>query len=452
MDTTKSMDWVQLLNPTRIDEKNVQKQSRSVFEQDYDRIIFSQSFRSLQDKTQVFPLAGQEFAHTRLTHSLEVASVGRSLGREAGRLLLEKYPQLSEGGISSHDFGAVVAAAALAHDIGNPPFGHAGEAGISDFFQNASIASEIRSVLSEKEWQDISQFEGNAQGFRLLNKNKRQGLNLSGAILGAFSKYPCESLLIGRDKSRKSQKKYGFHQANQEDFRFIASTLGLLPLGESGLSWCRHPLAFLVEAADDICYTIIDLEDGTMQGWISFKETEELLGELIGERYQPEKLVKYPSLTEKTGMLRALAISVLIEQVVKKFIEVEPEMMTGSFDKALTGQIPVAPQFERIQQISVEKIYRSKAVIEREAAGFEVLHGLLVAFVPGLVKEFKKESFSWKENCLWRLLPPDASEEISQQQSLYTKLLSLLDFVSGLTDSKALSLFRNIRGISIPGS
>jgi len=448
------MNWKELLSVQRIGKKaDKTNASRSVFEQDFDRIIFSQSFRSLQDKTQVFPLAGQEFAHTRLTHSLEVSSVGRSLGREVGAHLLHKYPELREEDFTSHDFGAIVAAAALAHDIGNPPFGHAGEAGISEFMCEFKGKDFLQEILTPKQWHDVSNFEGNAQGFRLLNKSKKQGLQLSLAILGAFSKYPRESFIDNPDQKRKSQNKYGFLQSGKDDFTFVAEQLGLISFGDQqNKVWCRHPLTFLVEAADDICYTIIDLEDGTNQNWLSFDETEQLLGELIGEKYQPEKLSKYQGLSEKTGMLRAMAISVLIRQVVQLFLDKEPEIMNGTFDQALCDLIPSHTVFQKIQEVSVEKIYRSKPVIEREVAGFEVLHGLLEAFMPGLIKSFRKEKMTWKEKCMIRLLPPDTRFEIANTTSLYEQILYLLDFVSGLTDSKALSLFRNIKGISIPGS
>lgn len=448
------MNWKQLLCEERIGEQSATRHAaRSVFEQDYDRIIFSQSFRSLQDKTQVFPLAGQEFAHTRLTHSLEVSSVGRSLGREAGQQLIAKYPDLTQSGFTSHDFGAIVAAAALAHDIGNPPFGHAGEAGIADFFNGFSGKDLLISHLSEKEWHDIANFEGNAQGFRLLNKNKSQGLRLTCATLGAFTKYPRESKIGDVNKSRKSQKKYGFLQGNSEDFYFVASRLGLKHLGNAdNRVWCRHPLAFLVEAADDICYTIIDLEDGANLGWLPFEETRDLLGAVLGAQYRPDKLDKISSITEKTGMMRALAIRELIRQVVEVFLAKEEEMLEGAFDSALTDSIPAAEAIRNIRSVSLEKIYRSRQVIEREVAGFEVLHGLLSAFVPGVIKQHQREKLSWKENCMMRLLPADTRNELDSEDSLYYNMLTLLDFVSGLTDSKALNLFRNIRGIALPGN
>jgi len=231
------MDWVQLLSDTRAGEGPAERgQLRSRFEQDYDRIIFSYPFRMLQDKTQVFPLPKQDFVHTRLTHSLEVASVGRSLGKLAGEILIEKRPEIKKIGFTSHDFGVIVSAASLMHDLGNPPFGHAGENAISGYFQGAE--PDIRLHVSDKEWADLINFEGNAQGFRLVNKRNFQGLKLTFAILGAFSKYPRESVISNQEKWRKSQKKYGFYQSNKGFFQELADDTGLQQLGDTtDLAW-----------------------------------------------------------------------------------------------------------------------------------------------------------------------------------------------------------------------
>ena len=446
------MNWIDLLSKKRVGEKpGKDARLRSTFEQDYDRIIFSSSFRSLQDKTQVFPLAGKEFAHTRLTHSLEVSSVGRSLGRQVGEIVLQDNQALQKEGVTSYDFGTITATASLAHDIGNPPFGHAGEAGISEYFSQFEHKNVFDNELSEKEWSDICTFEGNAQGFRILNKNFKQGLRLTNATLGAFTKYPCESLLVNRDSSRKSQKKYGVHQGNMAAFEEMAKDTGLISLSNREKVWCRHPLSFLVEAADDICYSIIDLEDGANLGWISYKETEYLLSQIIGDKFMPEKMNRLNGITEKTGMLRALTIFELVSQTVNAFINHEKEILSGTFDRALTSIIPGADALKNIQRVSVEKIYRSRHVLEREATGFEVLHGLLDAFMPGIIGLFKNEKLTWREQCLHRLLPEETQQELNVSNGLYEKTLCLLDFISGLTDSRALSLFRNIKGIAIPG-
>jgi dGTPase len=446
------MNWIQLLSDQRPGEKKSERNSqRSKFEQDYDRIIFSHPFRMLQDKTQVFPLPKQHFVHTRLTHSLEVASVGRSLGKRVGEIILDRHPEVSEEGFTSSDFGAIVSAASLMHDMGNPPFGHAGENAMSEFFKKQKNVDLIKPETSEKEWADLTNFEGNAQGFRLVNKQNYQGLKLTFATLGAFSKYPREAKIEAIDKDRKSQKKYGFLQSNKEVFRELADGMGLIPLGnETDNAWCRHPLTFLVEAADDICYSIIDLEDGTNLDLVSIEETKSLLVEIIGDGFQEEKFDKIPSKKEKVSVLRAMAISELINQCVDRFIEIEDQLLDGSFDKALTGQISAASALELIQSISFEKIYKSNPVIEREIAGFEVLNGLLETFVPVVLNLKSTKKLSWHNSSLLRLLPSDYSVEIKSSENLYESLLVLLDFISGLTDSHALSIFRNIKGISLP--
>ncbi len=443
------MNWIQLLSDKRPGEKkNYSDNQRSKFEQDYDRIIFSHPFRMLQDKTQVFPLPKQDFVHTRLTHSLEVASVGRSLGKLAGERILAANT-FENSSITSGDFGAIVAAASLMHDLGNPPFGHAGENAISGFFKNNPDSEFIRSQVNEKEWADLTNFEGNAQGFRLVNMENFQGLKLTFATLGAFTKYPRESLIDHPDTKRKSQKKYGFLQGNKEVFEELANITGLKDMGDANNAvWCRHPLAFLVEAADDICYNIIDLEDGTNLGLVSLQETESLLIEIIGAAFKSEKYQSIDSLKEKVSVLRAMAIQRLIQECVDVFIEKEREILAGIFDKALTDNIPSTPVLEKIQSISFFKIYKSKPVIEREIAGFEVLNGLLETFVPAVLESHSEGKTSWFHSSLIKLLPVDYQTMLEKASGLYEALLVLLDFISGLTDSHALSLYRNIKGIS----
>jgi len=446
------MNWIQLLSDHRSGEKKKERNSqRSKFEQDYDRIIFSHPFRMLQDKTQVFPLPKQDFVHTRLTHSLEVASVGRSLGKLVGEIILDKHPMVKKEGFTSSDFGAIVSTASLMHDMGNPPFGHAGENAISEFFKKQNIVDQIKPRVEEKEWTDLINFEGNAQGFRLVNKQNYQGLKLTFATLGAFTKYPRESKIESLEKNRKSQKKYGFHQSNKGVFLELAKEMGLIRLGKNN-AWCRHPLTFLVEAADDICYSIIDLEDGANLELVSMEETKSLLVQIIGELFQEEKFNKIQSKKEQISVLRAMAISQLINQCVNKFVEIEEQLLDGTFDKALTGQISSAQVLDEIQSISYQKIYKSKPVIEREIAGFEVLNGLLETFVPAILGLKSEQKLSWHFSSLLRLLPEDFLLEIESAESLYESLLILLDYISGLTDSHALSIYRNIKGISLPGS
>jgi dGTPase len=449
------MNWIKLLSYQRngssatIDGEQV----RSAFEQDLDRIIFSHPFRRLQDKTQVFPLPEHDFVHTRLTHSLEVSSVGRSLGKKAGEVIVNRYQELQKKNFSQFDFGAIVAAASLTHDLGNPPFGHSGEDAISDFFKNNPKGQFFKPLVTEKEWADFTNFEGNAQGFRILNKKNYQGLKLTYATLAAFSKYPRESMIENPDKTRKSHKKYGFFQAEKESFKTVAEATGLLNLQPNeNYLWCRHPLAFLVEAADDICYNIIDLEDGCRLGLVGFNETKDLLGAILGDLYKPEKLNKISSRNEKIGLLRAMAINILVEQSTKVFIDHEIEILEGRFDKALTDIIQVSPILHEIQKLSIKNIYRARAVMEREAAGFEVVGGLLEAFTTAAYAYFTQgKDCSKKYISLVRLLPEDIHALMENKETTtYEIILSIIDYISGMTDSFAISLYRKIKGISLP--
>ncbi|MFY8037256.1 MAG: deoxyguanosinetriphosphate triphosphohydrolase [Cyclobacteriaceae bacterium] len=438
------MNWSQLLSFQRLDQKpDATEPSRSAFEQDYDRIIFSHPFRRLQDKTQVHPLPEHDFVHTRLTHSLEVSSVGRSLGKRVGEVILQRHPELQKD-FSLFDFGAIVAAASLAHDLGNPPFGHAGEDALSDFFLHHPQGQTFEKQVSREEWNDLIKFEGNAQGFRLLNK-KEYGLKLTAATLGAFTKYPCPAYFPARDKKRKSQKKFGFFQTEEESFKNVATLLGLIPQKET--SWCRHPLAFLVEAADDICYSIIDLEDGCRMELVSVEETVSLMASILGDQFNAEKLKKHVGLNEKLGVLRALAIGKLVEECTTVFLDQEQAILNGTFDQALTDVCPSKSALEKISQISIEKIYRARHVVEIEAAGHEVLPGLLSEFLQAGFHLVTK-STSRKYANLALLFPHDVRWAIEQnQQSDYAVARQVIDFVSGLTDRHALSMYRKIKGI-----
>lgn len=452
------MNWLQLLSYQRSGDKEIKQlnedQVRSAFEVDYDRIIFSHPFRRLQDKTQVFPMPEHDFVHTRLTHSLEVSSVGRSLGKRVGEALISKHPDLKEIHINPFDFGAIVAAASLAHDLGNPPFGHSGEDAISDYFINNPKGQFFKNEVEEKEWQDLTHFEGNAQGFRLLNHKGPHGLKLTLASLAAFTKYPRESLIVDRDKARKSQKKYGFFQSEKALFTDLATNLGLASLSQKEAIWCRHPLAFLVEAADDICYSIIDFEDGCRLGLVSFEQTRDLLSEIIGDKYDEAKLDKIPGKDEKIGVLRALAIGQLINESCELFIENESGILKGSFDSALTDQIPSRQVLSKIEKLSIDKIYRSGQVLEREAAGFKVIDGLLEVFTQAVYNRiFDSNHYSAKQRSIIRLLPEETISSLETPKiTVYQALLIVTDFISGLTDSYALSLYRKINGISIPAS
>lgn len=418
--------------------------ARSAFEQDYDRIIFSHPFRRLQDKTQVHPLPEHDFIHTRLTHSLEVSSVGRSLGRKAGEVILERHT-LPERDASLFAFGAIVAAAALTHDLGNPPFGHAGEDAISDFFKHHPQGKSFEQHVSEAQWHDLTNFEGNAQGFRILNTNQ-YGLKLTYATLAAFMKYPCPALLPGRNKNLRSQKKYGFFQSEIPVWQEVATTLQLQTMPNG--SWKRHPLAFLVEAADDICYSIIDLEDACSLGLVSFEETVELLANIIREDFKKDKLAQIPGQAEKIGALRALAISRLINECVTIFLDHEQEILNGTFDTALIEKCPSQQAVDEIIDISVKKIYRARPVVEIEAAGHEVLPGLLEEFTH-LGQHIVQQTLSRKYQNLSLLLPQPMLAAITPETDIYAMLRLITDFVSGMTDKYAINLYQKIKGFKI---
>ncbi len=437
------MNWKQLLVPYRTGSKGPEIQKhRSSFEQDFDRIIFSHPFRKLQDKTQVFPLPEDDFVHTRLTHSLEVSSVGRSLGRLVGQEILLNQPELSKEDISSHDFGVIVAAASLAHDIGNPPFGHSGEEAISEYFRSAG-GKFFKSHVTEEEWNDLINFEGNAQGFRLLNA---RSMKLTYPVLGAFTKYPTKSS-PKKNLDRRSQKKFGIYESEIETFRGVADRLDLLPLGQD--SWCRHPLAFLVEAADDICYHIIDLEDGCTLGLIDEKTTADLLIDIVGSDFDKEKYRQIPTRRERIGMLRAMAINKLVSQATQVFLKNEEGILDGSFDKSLIDQSLSNQTLEQIIDVSIQKLYRSRKVLEIEAAGFEVIGGLIDQFSKALFN-VQYGNPTAREKALWQLIP-EYHQVKTNDVSIYMMLRNCLDYISGMTDSYAISLYRKITGMIQPG-
>lgn len=442
------MNWLPLLTSSTLSKTRpvTGEPTRSPFEQDFDRIIFSHPFRRLQDKTQVHPLPEHDFVHTRLTHSLEVSSVGRSLGKKVGEVVISRHRELAQS-FTPSDFGAITAAASLAHDLGNPPFGHAGEDALSDFFLVDSVGREYKEKVSAHEWQDLVRFEGNAQGFRILNKNQ-YGLRLTAATLGAFTKYPCSSVLEPRQPSRKSQKKFGFFATEQPTFGDVASMLKLSGAGTN--CWHRHPLAFLVEAADDICYSIIDLEDGCSLGLVTEEEAQTLFEQIItGNRAKLDKLKQLNSKQERIGYLRALAIGDLLTECSMLFLDKEQDILSGSFDSALADHCSSSQALKKIIEVSIKKIYRSPKVVEIEASGHEVLPGLLREFVPASFHYARKQK-SRKYQNLALLLPEETRAAISRGSVTdYEVMREVIDFISGLTDKHALSLYRKIKGISL---
>lgn len=440
------MDWNQLLAPVR-SKMTDNTESRSFFEQDFDRIVFSHPFRKLQDKTQVFPLPEDDFVHTRLTHSLEVSSVGRSLGRIVGDEIIDRYPYLKDLDYSSYDFGSIVAAGSLAHDLGNPPFGHAGENAISEYFRSQG-GQKYETHMTKDEWEDLISFEGNAQGYRLLIS---KSLQLSYPVLGAFSKYPCGSTGVQSKENRVSQKKYGYFQSEKKRFAEMADTLGLIQTNVKNQSWCRHPLAFLVEAADDICYHIIDLEDGCTLGFVDEETTTSLLKEIILDDFNFKKYKKIPTRQQRIGLLRAMAINKLVLQAATTFLENEPEILSGKFDSPLIGLIPSKKVLGKIMDLSVDRLYRSRVVLEIEAAGYEVLTGMMETFSDAMYSELKSGPKSHRLQTIWRLIPDNFKSDENENYSTYMILRRCIDYISGMTDSYAISTFRKIKGISLSG-
>lgn len=449
------MEWEKLLTDSRLGEKSQPKSKhqdgRSEFQKDFDRIVFSPAFRRLQDKTQVFPLPESDFVHTRLTHSLEVSCVGRSLGNLVGETIIKRNPLLNAQFTKFH-FGEIVAAACLAHDIGNPPFGHSGEDAIAEYFRSGNGQNFKSKIKDEKKWTDLIKYEGNAQGFRIITKLQnpkiKGGLNLTYSTLAAVTKYPRESLVGTKNKAlqNKVYRKYGFFQAEKDLFGEVANATGLDgQKSEKNYWWCRHPLAFLVEAADDICYRVMDLEDGFRLGLISFKETEELLKPLV--TIQSLKNYRGKDEKDRIGYLRAVAINELVNELGKVFLDEERNILSGKFQSDLISEIKRSKALMRIKDISFDKIYKSRSVVEREVAGYEVLGGLLDTFIHSYNEAYIGK-ISAKHKSVFALLPGRITEEIPDE--LYLRLLRIIDFVSGMTDSFAVSLFRKIKGISLP--
>jgi dGTPase len=437
------MNWENLLKLKRFGDvkdrpRLLQDDTRLGFEVDYDRIVFSSAFRSLQDKTQVIPFSKTDFVHTRLTHSLEVSVVGRSLGRMAGKNILEKYPHLSQDlGYKINDFGAIVAAAALSHDIGNPPFGHSGEKAIGHYFSQGN-GKKFKSKLNETEYQDLCSFEGNANGFKILTESKvgtPGSLRLSYATLGAFVKYPKASL-PHKPSNNVADKKYGFFQAQKSFFNELSEDLGMI----NQKSVYRHPLAYLVEAADDICYTIIDFEDGIHLGWIEEEYALEYLINLVKEDMDTLKYSKLKHRTQRLGYLRALAINSLIKDAVKIFSENETDILNGEFGHALLDKSQYKAQIADIINLSVDKIYCSEEVIQKEIVGYKVITALLDAFVSAASNAFNKEANSY-DRLLLKLIP---DHEVLPAENLYQTLLNATCYVASLTDGKAKLLAEKI--------
>jgi dGTPase len=451
------MTWPELLCAHRLglSKPSLVDPSRSSFQIDSDRLVFSSAFRRLQDKTQVFPLAENDYVRTRLTHSLEVASVGRSLGARVGAAVCKRHGM--QDSFHASDFGAIVSAASLAHDLGNPPFGHSGEDAIRHWFRTSPIAQEARSQLTPEQRTDIELFEGNAQGFRLITRLQmpdNPGLRLTCATLGAFTKYPRVSRLDPTvDLHGASAKKFGFFQSELPFFEEVAERTGL-PRKQAGANWwVRHPLVLLVEAADDICYRLVDFEDGFRLKHLSYEEVRDAFLRVSGDPKDPARAERMAHENERIAFLRAKAIGAAVEQCAELFLAKEDVILSGEWDSTLLDNISAAADLNQIRQRSKETIYATTRGVEIEAAGYEVLGGLLDVFFGAAddVARHGKES-SARSRKMLQLVPTQfLGEAHAPSSDPYTRLLRMTDFVSGMTDSYAVSLYKKVRGISLPG-
>jgi dGTPase len=441
------MEWGKLLKPYRLGcpkEECRHNPNRSEFQKDFDRIIFSPAFRRLNGKTQVFPFPETDIIHTRLTHSLEAASVGRSLGTIVGNEINNRDKE-----VLGFELGSVVCVACLAHDIGNPPLGHSGETAISEFF-NSNKGQRIIKDLSSAEKADFERFEGNAMGFHILsysNPNKTSvtgGHRLTYPTLAAFTKYP-RPVLIENKKDGVSEKKPGLFQLDKECFAEIAHELEVNEKEEGG-RWYRHPLAFLTEAADDICYGIMDLEDGYKHGMITYAIASELFKEICDAPSGKTDISNIRNIKderEKVGYLRAKAINSLIHQMATVFLDNESVILQAKFDQQLCKIIESNEVMERIINISVSQIYSHRPVIQVEAAGFQVLPGLLDVFLTAL-KDIKKES----SKKILQLIP--AEYKFDYEKEPYEAIMSITAYIAGMTDTFAVNTYRTLQGIQLP--
>ncbi len=440
------MNWDKLFSSKRFgmeDYNDDKKHARTEYQRDYDRLIFSSPFRRLQNKTQVFPLPGSIFVHNRLTHSLEVASVGRSIGDIVGLQLREKYSQSTA---HFEEIGAIVAAACLAHDMGNPPFGHSGEKAISTFFSEGKGRVLEEQVLLEGGcWSDFIYFEGNANVMRLLMHQfygkRKGGFAMTYPTLASIVKYPYSSQLSG------GHNKFGFFSSEENDYSIIAEELGIIKVSSNPLKYVRYPLVYIVEAADDICYQVMDIEDAHKLHLITTEKAFELLLNFFDEERKIRRIKNMSLLTdvnEQIAYLRASVIGLLVNECSQVFIENEEKILSGTFKGSLIDSISdrSAKAYKICSDFAFENIYFSKEVLDIELAGYRIIGFLLDVFTDAILKP---------EHAYSKLLLQRMPKQYKpQSDDLYTRLQSVLDFVSGMTDVYALDLYRKITGMGLP--
>ena len=438
------MDWSRLISDKRLGMERFhdpRNHTRSDFQRDYDRMVFSSPFRRLQNKTQVFPLPGSIFVHNRLTHSLEVSSVGRSMANEVSILLRERYEE-KDIRKKLYNIGDIVAAACLCHDLGNPPFGHSGEKTIATFFSEGEGQS-MRPLVNDREWLDLVNFEGNANSFRLLThqfEGRREGgFAMTYSTLASVVKYPYDSRHAGK------KGKFGYFASEEETYRRVADELGIPRLADGRYS--RHPLVYIVEAADDICYQIMDLEDAHRLKIIGFEEVSGLmLGFFDEERQQHMRatMSRLADPNERIAYLRSNAIGAMVIDCARAFADNEREILAGIYPKSLieSQQPRLREAYEACARTAWDKIYRSTEVVDIEIAGNRILTYLLSVFSEAVV--YPERNFS-------RLLMEKVPAQYAMSSpDLHIRLQAMLDHISGMTDVYALNLYRQLRGLSLP--
>ena len=441
------MIWQQLISNKRFGLEEIHEQAkddRSEFQRDYDRLIFSTPFRRLQNKTQVFPLPGRIFVHNRLTHSLEVSCVGRSLGNSIAMQLIAKHPELANTHVP--EIGSIVSAACLAHDLGNPPFGHSGEKAISTYFSEGKGLT-LKPHLSSMEWDDLTHFEGNANAFRLLTHQflgrRKGGFVMTYSTLASIVKYPYPASLAG------SKSKFGFFTTEEKDYQKIAEELGIKRLSKEGetIRYARHPLVYLVEAADDICYQMMDIEDAYKLKLLTPREAKELYLPFLNEKQKQRAQEVFGFVSdnnEQVAYLRATVIGILVKECTRIFMENEEAILNGCFEGSLIKQIsaPLHEAYKKCTKVAVEKIYRSRDVLDIELAGFHVISTLLELMIDAVQSPEKAYS--------QLLINRVSSQYDINSPTLYGKIQAVLDYISGMTDVFALDLYRKIKGNSLP--
>jgi dGTPase len=458
------MDLNKIYSIKRTGKNTRREKSRSIYRRDYDRIIFSSAFRRLQNKTQVFPLPGSIFVHNRLTHSLEVSSVGRSLGAIAGEHIVSKYSaDLTSESMEFylHDLQDVIAAACLCHDIGNPSFGHSGEDAIAEYFREKEQDLTFKSNFSEAHWADLTNFEGNANAIRCLTAKQSGkesgGLGLTYPTLASIIKYPCASMAI--DKKIIHRKKFGYLQADKDVFQEIVAETGMQKDRTVGVQasenhadvYYRHPFVWLVEVADDICYNIIDMEDAHRLRIIEHDECVEVFLQLLkepeGDRNNQikERLTAIEDKNSQISYLRAKSISYLIYRTGELFKENLDKILSGTLDSAIYDLIKRNnSSLSYIENFSVENIYNHRSVVEIENAGYNVMRELLQHFIPSILKpEYQRRKI---EDKAVKLIP---RQFLFDTESPYMKVLGIIDYISGMTDNYAVDLYKRIKGIDM---